>query len=76
MSLWTSVRREIWVVDPNIAFDNDSGTVAGDLHRYGYAKPEFDLAAMSIFAGIGLAACVAPSRSAMRVAPLIAPRYE
>ncbi len=55
MSLWTSVRREVWAVDPNIAFDDDSGTVTGDLHRYGYAEPEFYLAAMSIFAGIGLA---------------------
>jgi putative ABC transport system permease protein len=55
MSLWSNVRREIWAVDPNIAFDNDSGTVAGDLQRFGYAQPEFYLAAMSIFAGIGLA---------------------
>jgi putative ABC transport system permease protein len=54
MSLWNSVRREIWAVDPNIAFDNDSGTVMGDLQRYGYAQPEFDLVAMSVFAGIGL----------------------
>lgn len=58
MSLWTDVRRQIWAVDPNIAFYNDSGTVAGDLHKYGYAQPEFDLAAMSIFAGIGLALVV------------------
>jgi len=55
MSLWNSVRREIWAIDPNIAFDNDSGTVMGDLQRYGYAQPEFYLAAMSIFAGVGLA---------------------
>jgi putative ABC transport system permease protein len=39
----------------HIAFNDDSGTVASDLHRYGYAEPEFDLATMSIFAGIGLA---------------------
>jgi len=55
MSLWTAVQREIWAVDPNVAFYDDSGTVTGDLQRYGYAQPEFDLAAMSIFAGIGLA---------------------
>lgn len=55
MSLWNSVRREIWGIDPNIAFDTDSGTVMGDLQRFGYAQPEFDLEAMSIFAGIGLA---------------------
>ncbi len=55
MSLWSDVRREVWAVDPNIAFAADSGTVAGDLQRYGYAAPEFNLAAMSIFAGIGLA---------------------
>lgn len=54
MSLWKSVQREVWAVDPNIAFDEDSGTVSGDLHRYGYAEPEFGLIAISIFAGIGL----------------------
>jgi putative ABC transport system permease protein len=55
MSLWRNVQKEVWAIDPNVAFDNDSGTVTGDLQRYGYAQPEFDLAAMSIFAGIGLA---------------------
>jgi len=54
MSLWKSVQQEVWAVDPNIAFDEDSGTVSGDLHRYGYAEPEFGLIAVSIFAGIGL----------------------
>jgi putative ABC transport system permease protein len=55
MSLMKTVQREIWEVDPNIAFGDDSGTVLGDLQRFGYAQPEFYLAAMSIFAGIGLA---------------------
>lgn len=55
MSLWNDVRREVWAVDPNIAFADDSGTVMGNLRRFGYAAPEFNLAAMSIFAGIGLA---------------------
>jgi putative ABC transport system permease protein len=53
MSLLPSVRREVWVVDPNVAFD-DPGTIDSYLQRYGYAEPEFGLIAMGAFAGIGL----------------------
>ena len=53
MSLLPSVRRIVWSVDPNIAFDQP-GTVEGYLQQYGYAQPEFGLIAMGAFAGIGL----------------------
>lgn len=53
MSLLPSVRREVWAVDPNVAFDQ-TGTIDSYLQQYGYAEPEFGLIAMGTFAGIGL----------------------
>jgi putative ABC transport system permease protein len=53
LSLLPSVRREVWAVDPNVAF-GDPGTIDSYLQRYGYAEPEFGLIAMGTFAGIGL----------------------
>jgi putative ABC transport system permease protein len=53
MSLLPGVRREVWAVDPSVAFDQ-TGTIDSYLQQYGYAEPEFGLIAMSAFAGIGL----------------------
>jgi putative ABC transport system permease protein len=53
LSLLPSVRREVWVVDSNVALA-ESGSLESYLHRYGYAQPEFGLIALGTFAGIGL----------------------
>jgi ABC-type antimicrobial peptide transport system permease subunit len=53
LSLVKSVRTEIWAVDRNVAF-SEAGTLTSFLQRYSYDQPEFGLASLSAFAGIGL----------------------
>src|SRR5260370_21174640 len=53
LPLLKSVRTEIWAVDRNVAF-SEAGTLTAFLQRYSYDQPEFGLASLSAFAGIGL----------------------
>jgi putative ABC transport system permease protein len=53
LSLLANVSKEIWAVDSSIAL-TQTGTVESYLQNFSYAAPEFGLAALGIFAGIGL----------------------
>lgn len=53
-AMLTSVRREIWAVDPNVALTN-AGSLESFLRRFYYAQPRFGLFLLSAFAAIGLA---------------------
>lgn len=56
-TLLTSVQREVWAVDPNVAV-SESGSIKTFLEQYAYKEPEFDLLTIGAFAGIGLALVV------------------
>jgi predicted permease len=53
LSLLANVRKEVWAVDSSVALTR-TGTVESYLQDFSYAAPEFGLAALGIFAGIGL----------------------
>ncbi|HWG57882.1 MAG TPA: ABC transporter permease [Candidatus Acidoferrales bacterium] len=52
-SLLPSIRRTVWSVDNQVAL-TDTQTVQDSLQRYVYAYPEFEFAALGVFAAIGL----------------------
>jgi putative ABC transport system permease protein len=54
MALLNAVRREIWAVDSDVALTL-TGTMRGFLKSNSYSGPEFTLAVLGLFAGIGLA---------------------
>jgi len=54
LALLNAVRREIWAVDSDVALTL-TGTMRGFLKSGSYSGPEFTLAVLAIFAGIGLA---------------------
>jgi putative ABC transport system permease protein len=52
-ALLSSVRREIWAVDRNVALTN-TGTLSEFLKQFSYAEPRFSLTLLGVFAGVGL----------------------
>ena len=54
MALLNDVRREIWAVDSDVALTL-TGSLRSFLKENSYSGPEFTLAVLSVFAGIGLA---------------------
>jgi putative ABC transport system permease protein len=54
LSLLTSVRKQIWAVDSNVALTL-TGSLQNYLKEFSYAQPEFGLILIAVFAGIGLA---------------------
>jgi len=52
-ALLTSVRREIWAVDRNVALTN-TGTLMQFLKQFSYAEPRFSLTLLGVFASVGL----------------------
>jgi putative ABC transport system permease protein len=52
-ALSTSVRREIWSVDRNVAL-SDTGSLTGYLQQFSYGEPRFSLVVLGVFAGVGL----------------------
>jgi putative ABC transport system permease protein len=56
-SLLSSVRREVWAVDSNVAV-TEVGSLKALLQETSYAQPQFDLVVTGAFAAIGLALVV------------------
>src|SRR5262245_49977022 len=52
-ALLSSVRREIWAVDRNVAL-TDTGSLIAFLKRFSYAEPRFGLTLLAVFASVGL----------------------
>ena len=52
-ALLSSVRREIWAVDRNVAL-TDTGSLTEFLKRFSYAEPRFGLTLLAVFASVGL----------------------
>lgn len=53
LTLLQSVRREVWLTDPNVALTL-TGTLEGYISQFSYAGPRFGFLLMSIFGSIGL----------------------
>jgi predicted permease len=51
--LSTSVRREIWAVDRNVAL-SDTGSLTGYMEQFSYGEPRFSLVVLGVFAGVGV----------------------
>jgi ABC-type antimicrobial peptide transport system permease subunit len=52
-ALLSSVRREIWGLDRNVAL-TDTGSLTEFLKRFSYAEPRFGLTLLGVFASVGL----------------------
>ncbi|HSQ30813.1 MAG TPA: ABC transporter permease [Gemmatimonadaceae bacterium] len=52
-TLAATVQRELWAVDPNLAFSR-TGSVQQNLARFAYAEPRFNLFIITSFAGVAL----------------------
>jgi putative ABC transport system permease protein len=52
-ALSSSVRREIWSLDRNVAL-SDTGSLTGYLKQFSYGEPRFSLVVLGVFAGVGL----------------------